>query len=470
MSALAGDADLDGDVDFLDYLTTKGSFGMDTGATWADGDFDGDADVDFYDYLAVKANLEQSVSSPQPVHRYVDVGDGDPFLPTNGTQAWAGDPFGTLEGDTQNTSTGRAIKVTHKGVSSETSLTDRLPSPIDLTDMMAVVRFYIHPGEGIASGDGFRYFQLRLYDSRGVGANMLRFEFWWDTAVRSVGSGFAGWYEVAFPVSWMGTYGTGADVTRIQYVRVRAVTANPTYTPSWTLDYVLFYASPLPAGMYAIRVDCELPSVLQAAEYARSRGVYLSIGINVKTMGYPNCLTWAQVRQLQRMGHEIVLYAGDRPWSAWSQKTQEEKIALLEYARTAFQDNGLGADCASIVFLPGGSGWSTADDEMLQPQYLICHSGEGTWGRDGVLGGLWDAGRLDWTLFSTSPTPDGMAPAALTDLIARAERERLLLIFGTHTKTAEDIATFKASLDLLTASTLISRTFGQIVWGDVPWR
>jgi len=52
-----GDADLDGDVDFLDYITTKGNFGTATGAGWADGDFDGDDDVDFFDYLTAKGNF-----------------------------------------------------------------------------------------------------------------------------------------------------------------------------------------------------------------------------------------------------------------------------------------------------------------------------------------------------------------------------------------------------------------------------
>lgn len=60
VAIMPGDVGRDGAVDFLDYLTVKGNFGMAAGATWADGDFDGDRDVDFIDYLAVKASFGAS--------------------------------------------------------------------------------------------------------------------------------------------------------------------------------------------------------------------------------------------------------------------------------------------------------------------------------------------------------------------------------------------------------------------------
>jgi len=59
---LDGDADLDGDVDFVDYIKTKGSFGTLTGAEWSEGDSDLDGDVDFADYVATKSNFGSSVT------------------------------------------------------------------------------------------------------------------------------------------------------------------------------------------------------------------------------------------------------------------------------------------------------------------------------------------------------------------------------------------------------------------------
>jgi len=56
---LGGDADHDGDVDFFDYVTTKGNFG--TLGSWMEGDFDFDGDIDFFDYLTAKGNFGQSV-------------------------------------------------------------------------------------------------------------------------------------------------------------------------------------------------------------------------------------------------------------------------------------------------------------------------------------------------------------------------------------------------------------------------
>lgn len=66
---LVGDTDLDGDVDFLDYLGAKGSFGTMAGAGWYDGDTDADGDVDFYDYLAVKGNFGLPGSAEPPAAR-----------------------------------------------------------------------------------------------------------------------------------------------------------------------------------------------------------------------------------------------------------------------------------------------------------------------------------------------------------------------------------------------------------------
>lgn len=51
-----GDIDLDGDVDFSDFLTLSASFGR-ADATWSDGDTDGDSDVDFADFLALSAHF-----------------------------------------------------------------------------------------------------------------------------------------------------------------------------------------------------------------------------------------------------------------------------------------------------------------------------------------------------------------------------------------------------------------------------
>jgi len=58
------DADLNGDVDFLDYVALKRSIGAAAGALWADGDTDGDGDVDRDDFLALRTNFECGPLSP----------------------------------------------------------------------------------------------------------------------------------------------------------------------------------------------------------------------------------------------------------------------------------------------------------------------------------------------------------------------------------------------------------------------
>lgn len=56
LGTVAGDTDLDGDVDFGDFLTLSGNFGN-APATWADGNFDANTSVDFADFLALSGNF-----------------------------------------------------------------------------------------------------------------------------------------------------------------------------------------------------------------------------------------------------------------------------------------------------------------------------------------------------------------------------------------------------------------------------
>jgi hypothetical protein len=50
----AGDADADGDVDYIDYVTLKRNVGAGPDAEWPDGDFDGDGYVAWPDFLLLR--------------------------------------------------------------------------------------------------------------------------------------------------------------------------------------------------------------------------------------------------------------------------------------------------------------------------------------------------------------------------------------------------------------------------------
>jgi hypothetical protein len=58
--SIAGDANVDGVVDALDYITLKQTVGMTAGAAWNDGDFDQDGDVDQADLYVFEANIGRS--------------------------------------------------------------------------------------------------------------------------------------------------------------------------------------------------------------------------------------------------------------------------------------------------------------------------------------------------------------------------------------------------------------------------
>ncbi len=56
---LDGDADLDGDVDFGDYLVLEAAFGGP--GDWINGDFDFSGSIDFGDYLILEAAFGDTV-------------------------------------------------------------------------------------------------------------------------------------------------------------------------------------------------------------------------------------------------------------------------------------------------------------------------------------------------------------------------------------------------------------------------
>ena len=66
-TVIAGDADLDGDVDFSDFLALSPNFNNPGTFIWTQGDFDGDGDVDFSDFLALSPNFNNFAGNPAPV-------------------------------------------------------------------------------------------------------------------------------------------------------------------------------------------------------------------------------------------------------------------------------------------------------------------------------------------------------------------------------------------------------------------
>jgi hypothetical protein len=66
--SLSGDANLDGRVNFPDYLLLSAGFGSPGG--WGDGDFDGSGDVQFKDFLLLSSNFGKSATAvtavPEP--------------------------------------------------------------------------------------------------------------------------------------------------------------------------------------------------------------------------------------------------------------------------------------------------------------------------------------------------------------------------------------------------------------------
>lgn len=64
-NTFVGDTNLDGTVDFPDFLALSAGFGQSGG--WGQGDFNGDGQIEFPDFLALSANFGQSATATAPV-------------------------------------------------------------------------------------------------------------------------------------------------------------------------------------------------------------------------------------------------------------------------------------------------------------------------------------------------------------------------------------------------------------------
>ena len=67
---LTGEANLDGRVDFSDFVILSASFGHPSDQSWGQGDFHNDGSVSFADFLGLANNfgqrVDQTVSVPEP--------------------------------------------------------------------------------------------------------------------------------------------------------------------------------------------------------------------------------------------------------------------------------------------------------------------------------------------------------------------------------------------------------------------
>ncbi len=68
-----GDVDLDGDVDFQDFLALQVGYGITSDAIRTDGDLDDDGDVDFQDFLVLQANYGNDQDSARDGPSDLDV-------------------------------------------------------------------------------------------------------------------------------------------------------------------------------------------------------------------------------------------------------------------------------------------------------------------------------------------------------------------------------------------------------------
>ena len=398
-------------------------------------------------------------------------------LPCDDYNLWHTPGAATFSYDTNNVQCtsyklhNRSIKVTG-GFSTLQAMYYDFGASIDLTKKIVAVRFYIAPGTDLSNPCNYTGFYLYLSEGTALPYGPLE-KYFGQTLLAgsyslSPDDNPSGWYEKVIPLSSFKAY-NGADITKIRTLWVWAIKKHAGDTPSFTLDRVLFYNSPLTAGMYAIRIDSSVWSgLLPVCSYASSKGVRLTIGVSP---WYICGLTVEQMRLLEQMGHELAVYGGytygidpdgDGKYipNNWVNKSRDEKIWQLQYARNFFKIYGFSQKSAETLFCSGGSVFSPWDNEHLKPRYCPISS---------ILlaypHGLLDVSSLNTSHFIDTDGPD--QPANLAAMIANTEADKTCLILGSHVGTVNQRASLMASIDSLAASALVNKTFSEIYSGGV---
>lgn len=264
----------------------------------------------------------------------------------------------TFETDTEFVRSGKnsvqSLKVTRGSSATASWFQQNLSAPVDCTNGLAVLEFYVHPGtEG--QNDYFLpesgSWSIALYISDGSSFT----NFWnhtvWQSGVAN-NCYIPGWHRVYLVPSKKSATGTDPRPT-LQTVRIRFDGSDASITPSVTFDSLTFYAAQ-PKPTLEIHWDDCFDDSFEAACYMHARGLTGTFAVVPNNVGNTGICTLSQLKIMRDMGHLIVNHCysiGDKA-SFEAASTQEVKDEIRR-AADWMVDNGF-YEGANYFVVPGG--------------------------------------------------------------------------------------------------------------------
>jgi len=332
---------------------------------------------------------------------------------------------------------------------------------LDLTDgsgnpyKVIVVRVKILPADGtIVNPQCSSSVQLKL-NLWNDGYTNLSSNVIWQADMVAPSDDLPGWYEIPFPACELDD-SNNTDFSAIRYISIQFNALGDKV--GWVLDRILIFHPPNSVGGWILRTDGSNERALHVAEYAASKGVRISFGINTLEVGTSGNLTAQQVRYIQQAGHEICVYTRTNP--TWFEKSYQQKVQAIETSMQWFRENGIYPAGARHLCLSGLRGWTPADEENFKGKYGLVISGRPFIPRR--LTSLWDASRLDIKGFiDTGQIPD------LNNQITKAENNKAIFVAGAHYANDDQVGWIEDFIDAMVSSSLKNYTLDDVAMGRV---
>ena len=330
--------------------------------------------------------------------------------------------------------TPQGIKMKCGSASTSTKLDHDLTD--DVTDLWARLEFYLHDDAEAAKLSDGMMFTLTPDTSK---YNLL------GLYTAPPGGAVPGWHDTILPLGVGQTVGS-YDPAATAEARVQFETDAAGDQPTITLDRVSYWL-PMEMARCAITLDDCPEHHWDLAVYAAVLGVPCTFFVHTSLAGTSGCLSMAQLRAMERMGHGIgchgdyqIAPSGHNGWSAFD---ATEKLDCLRRGIHRMRAHGLRAG-SHIFATPGGQWDPERDWPLVRGLVDLVRS---TLQRPANKESLWHPCRAPYVWQGAN----GVADTAIEDSVDDAIAYGGCTIPVVHAVTGGDVAKWKTAIDYVAA-------------------
>lgn len=234
--------------------------------------------------------------------------------------------------------------------------------PVDLSNTLMRMGFFIHAGTDGQSDSYKNIVHVRIRVTDNVGGTK-DFRQWKYNSLGSGSNGRAGYHIWhGGPSDHIGAVGV-IDWTNIVSVRCYVYCSDEAHTCAVSFDFTSFIPKLATPILIIRQDDCETDAYDQAA-YANSKGVPITFSAPTGCIGETGYCTWAELKLIKAMGHEIVNHSNAEV-SLVSLADDQARIDAITEATATLCANGFSE--GSRIFVVPGDNWDEDCEAALWP-------------------------------------------------------------------------------------------------------